>query len=72
MPRYLPSFPIDESTFNDMVNEKLEKSCPLCGLSFSNLSNLIRHFKAAMCSQKVAAPPNLAVEVKDEVTGKVK
>ena len=70
--RYQPSFPIDEDTFNDMVNERVEKKCPLCKLSFSNLSNLIRHFKAAMCSQKVAAPPNLAVEVKDDITGKTK
>ena len=70
--RYHPSFPIDQDTFNLMVSGRAEKRCPLCKLSFSNLSNLVRHFKAAMCSQKVTAPPNLAVEVRDEVTGRIK
>jgi len=69
---YKPTFPLDEETFNAMMADRLEKKCPKCYTLFETKQGMVRHFKRQICSGKTRAPNELVIEIKDEVTGKVR
>jgi len=69
------SYPIDQDSFYKMKNKEIDKFCPNCKMKFKSFYYMVRHFEYIKCKtdhKAVEAPPDMVIEINDEVTNKLK
>ena len=64
-------YPVDPETFEKMKKNELDRFCPKCKTRFKSFYQMVRHFEFIKCKtdhKAVEAPPDIVIEINDEVT----